>query len=165
MKWNDLYRRIEYLLTIEDSPDILVIHCGANDIGYRVSCVFGHDMIRTVDRLRILLPKCKLVWSQILPRLKYRNEKIHKSLEKTRIRMNSMISTYILKCGGGYIRYPEISESDPALFTDDVHLSQIGNDIFTYRIQQGLYNFIKFVHSISPPNGEEGPWLRESVSI
>ncbi|CAC5391882.1 unnamed protein product [Mytilus coruscus] len=69
-------------------------------------------------------------------KLKYRNEIVHRSLNRTRVRLNSLAATYIIKHGGAYIRYPEISEDNPDLFLDGVHLSDIGNDLFLYRLQQ-----------------------------
>ncbi|CAC5378575.1 unnamed protein product [Mytilus coruscus] len=98
-------------------------------------------------------------------KLKYRNEIVHRSLNRATVRLNSLAATYIIKHGGAYIRYPEISEDIPDLFLDGVHLSDIGNDLFLYRLQQGLFDIIKLSHTICPQNGEVGPWLRESVSL
>lgn len=165
MRICEIIPKVKHLLTLEEPPQVLVFHCGGNDIGQNVSCVLGHDILKVIDCLRVLLPKSKFVWSQILPRLKYRNEIVHRSLNRTRVRLNSLVATYIIKHGGAYIRYPEISEDNPDLFLDGVHLSDIGNNLFLYRLQQGLFDIIKFSHTICPQNGEVGPWLRESVSL
>ena len=34
MKWRDVEKRIKFLLKFEDPPELLLIHCGGNDIGY-----------------------------------------------------------------------------------------------------------------------------------
>ncbi|VDI23821.1 Hypothetical predicted protein, partial [Mytilus galloprovincialis] len=148
MRICEIIPKVKHLLTLEEPPQVLVFHCGGNDIGQKVSCVLGHDILKVIDCLRVLLPKSKFVWSQILPRLKYRNEIVHRSLNRTRVRLNSLVATYIIKHGGAYIRYPELSEDNPDLFLDGVHLSDIGNNLFLYRLQQGLFDIIKFSHTI-----------------
>ncbi|CAC5390296.1 CRNS1 [Mytilus coruscus] len=153
MRICEIIPKVKHLLTFEEL--VLVLHCGGNDIGQKVSCVLGHDILKVIDCLQVLLPQSKFVWSQILPRLKYRNEIVHRSLNRARVRLNSLAATYIIKHGGAYIRYPEISEDNPDLFLDGVHLSDIGNDLFLYRLQQGLFDIIKFSHTICPQNGED----------
>lgn len=164
MKWSDLLPKIKKLLSLEDSPDFLMIHCGGNSIGnkFKKSCKLGHDMTNTIDCLKLLIPNTKLIWSEILPRLQYRNENSHKALDTVRIRLNNKLATYVLEKGGFYIRYPELSELDSALFKDlpdGVHLTDFGNSLFLYRIQQALHNFLLSNVKVSPPNGELGPWL------
>lgn len=156
--------KIKKLLLLEDSPNFLMIHCEGNSIGnkFKKSCTLGHDMTKTIDSLKLMLPETKIIWSEILPRLQYRNEICHKALESVRIRLNNKLATYVLENGGFYIRYPELSESDPAFFKDlpdGVHLTDFGNIIFLYRIQQALYNFLLTKVKVSPPTGELGPWL------
>ncbi|KAJ8304808.1 hypothetical protein KUTeg_018391 [Tegillarca granosa] len=107
-----------------------------------------------------MLPNTKLIWSQILPRLKWRNERNHKAVNKSRVRINSYIAKFMISNGGLYIRYPEIVQSNVGMFYNDkVHLSQLGNDIFLYRLQQALQVFITSDSKVSPSNVESGPWL------
>ena len=105
------------------------------------------------------LPKSLMVWSQILPRRKCRHEISHPKLEKGRKRINSYISTYIIKRGGVCIRYPEIEETNAGLYEDNVHLSVLGYDLMLNYLQGGLYKFIPTDASVFSSLNEIGPWL------
>ena len=150
---------IKNLLNYEEPPAALVLHVGGNDIGQLPLKQLRKDMLTLLNELYMLLPNTIFIWSQILPRLQWRNEISHRALEKCRVRLNSFAATKVLQEGGRYIRYPEIVEEDTGLFCDGVHLSHVGNDIFLYRIHQALQIFSKSSTSfVSPPLGEFGPW-------
>lgn len=82
-------------------------------------------------------------------------------MDMVRKRLNSFVATALIRTGGKYIRYPEIQIDCPHLFAPDgVHLSELGNQFFLYRIQQGLQTLItKPTEKVSPKLGEFGPWL------
>ena len=134
---------IRHLLTIEDHPHLLVIHCGGNDIGQVNSCVLGHRMAVIIRQLIRLLLHTKIIFSQILPRLHWRGELNHTALNRVRIRINSKIASLVIRNVGYYFKYPELSELNPDLFSrDKVHLSETGNDIFLLRLQQYLTSIL-----------------------
>ena len=160
MKWDDLCHKIIYLLKFEDAPDYLVIHCGGNDFGSTSAYELREQMRASISYLSRCLPNTRLVWSQILPRLVWRHERSHSALERVRIRTNNFLANLVIRSGGAYIRYPELTERNPGMFsTDNVHLSMIGNDLFLYRIQQAIHVFVTTESVVSPPTGESGPWL------
>ena len=66
----------------------------------------------------------------------------------------------MVKLGGASIKYPELTKKNVQFFDDQdkVHLTQLGNDIFLYRLQQALKTFLTSNVSVSPPTGESGPW-------
>ncbi|XP_033759311.1 uncharacterized protein LOC117341555, partial [Pecten maximus] len=138
LRWRELEPFIRHLLTVEDIPQILVIHCGGNDIGQCVSCGLRHAIVKTLHKLMQLLPDTIFVWSQILPRLEWRNEIVHEAVERVRPRVNSKVASYLTGLGGKYITYPELQDCNPEFFVDKVHLSNLGNDIFLYHVQQDL---------------------------
>lgn len=158
LRWRNLLSHIKLLLPIDDPPDILVIHCGGNDVAQSNSGFLRQQILQDLKQIAILLPQTRLVWSAILPRLKWRGEVNHSSVRRIPVRINSQVASYIVGNGGGYIRYPEITDKNPALFCDDVHLSPLGNDLFLYRLQQGLQKFLSTPAKVSPPFGEFGPW-------
>lgn len=158
LKWRDLLKHINLLLPVVDPPDILVIHCGGNDVAQGNSCVLRHSMISVIDKLFVMFPNSRLVWSAILPRIKWRGEKSHSAVSRIPVRINSQIGAYVVKRGGCYIRYPEITDTNLNLFADDVHLSAVGNQFFLYRLQQALQTFVTSDEQVSPPFGELGPW-------
>lgn len=160
MRWGQIYNCIKHLLKFEHKPDILVLHCSGNDIGQISTLVLRHQIIRTLKRLKQEMPETFIVWSQVLPRLSWRNENNHNALESARKRLNSYVAKHVIDLGGGYIHYPEISQSSPGLFKEDgVHLTFLGNDLFLYRLQQALQLFISKNVTVSPQTGEYGPWL------
>lgn len=160
MKWSEVLCKIKHLLKFIDPPNFIILHCGGNDICDCKSLQLINNIISTLKTMFELLPNTKIIWSQILPRLKWRYEKNHVAVDKIRKRVNSKIATFLLKNGGYYIRYPEITELNTGLFQpDNVHLSKLGNDIFLYRIQQALQRFLLYNVNLSPPLFESGPWL------
>ena len=63
-------------------------------------------------------------------------------MEKVRCRLNSAGSSFLLKSGGGYIRYPDIKGSNNLLQKDGVHLTDVGNNILLNTIQGGIEQFL-----------------------
>ncbi|KAJ8297896.1 hypothetical protein KUTeg_024427 [Tegillarca granosa] len=161
MRWEQVFNKIKYLITFIDPPEFLLLHCGGNDIGSSLKSVeLIHLILNTIVKIFKLLPKTRLIWSQILPRLEWRNEVNHRALNKVRVRVNRKIANFVLKNNGFYIKYPELIESNTGCFSkDNVHLSDLGNDLFLFRIQQALQTFLTTNHIVSPPYGESGPWL------
>lgn len=161
MKVCNLVRKIKYFLTFENPPDFIMIHCGGNDIGS--SGTVGDlrfKMIEIFDTVQSLLPNTKIVYSQVLPRLKWRSHIDINSLEKARRRINNKIAHHIVTNGGYYIRYPMISLQSVEVFCKDgVHLSPLGNDIFLFTIQAAFQNFFTKSINTYPPVGTFGPWL------
>ena len=86
------------------------LYCGGNNIGgKKKSIVLRKQMEKTIISLHKHLPNTKLVWSQILPRRKYRGKIPTFELEEVRKRINNRLATVVLRTGGNYIRYPELS--------------------------------------------------------
>lgn len=101
------------LLKYEEVPYMSVIYSGGNDIGQILESVTLRVTIKSIlDKLDVLLPNTILVWSQFLPRLCWRGEIDHHTLEKVRVCINSHIPTYLTNMGRKYIRYPELDTED-----------------------------------------------------
>ena len=162
LRWTDLEGKVNQLLKFEDPPDFLVIHCGGNDIGIgpKKSILLRKRMERTIINISLKMPHTRMVWSQILPRYKWRSSLLQEQLDKIRVRLNSRLATLILSLGGASIKYPELDKENVQFLQDDrVHLTDLGNDIMLYRIQQAFQTFLTSNVSVSPPTGESGPWL------
>lgn len=143
MRWRHLLPKIRQLLQYEDPPHFLVLHCGGNDIGQIKSSELREKIEKSLDALSPLLPRTKIIWSQILPRLKWGNARDNKALNKTRVRVNSFVATKLLAHQGGYIRYQKITPSDESFFKGDgVHLTEKGNKIFLKTLKKALQRFI-----------------------
>jgi len=82
MKWDQVVAVINYLLLSDLPPSILVIHCGGNDICDTPSGLLRYKIRVAISTISRLLPYTLLVWSQILPRIQWQNEKNHSALER-----------------------------------------------------------------------------------
>ena len=164
LRIGDVARFLRTLLQYEDEPNALILHVGGNDIGQVPLRQLRYDIVCLFNDVKSLLPNTTIIWSQILPRLHWRNEFSHMALERARVRLNSLAATVALSSGGGYVRYPEIVEANHGLFCDNVHLSHIGNDILLYRLHQAILAFFEMkCNFVAPPMGEFGPWLSTLV--
>lgn len=67
MNWFDIIPKIKLLLRYESPPEILVIHCGANDhdIGKIPLLRFRAIMQSTITELNRILPNTTIGWSNI----------------------------------------------------------------------------------------------------
>lgn len=142
LKIEHLYQEIQSMAyQLNSVPDILLIHCGGNDLGNTRLGYISYFLKSCISDIYNLLPGTKIIWSAILPRLHYRNEVNHFKLDKGRKRINSAIAKYCISKGGGYIHYPQIYENE-MFFRDLVHLSTLGNSIFVENIMNGIWSFL-----------------------
>lgn len=142
MVWSELYKKIKALLKVNDSPHYLILHCGGNDIGNISLRILIQIFKRTLEKIQLLLPNTKIIWSQLLPRRNWRYSENIDAMNKTVKRLNSSIAAAVVQNGGGYIKYPDINSKDALLFeSDGVHLSQTGNEIFLNTICAAIEQF------------------------
>ena len=87
MKWMHLMNVILGMVNYAGIPNILIIHCGANNIGDDPSGRLLYDIRLTLRSLmEVVLPVCTIIYSEMLPRLFWRfsarTSKTEKKLEK-----------------------------------------------------------------------------------
>lgn len=141
MTWGELLPRIRFLLNIESPPSILVIHCGGNSIGSTSLFDLRNFIKDDLLKIKKMLPHCKIVWSQILPRRSWRFSKNAKALNFVAARLNNYAAWLCIRLGGSYVKYPEITWNIPGMFAaDGVHLSYLGNCFFLFNLQSALLN-------------------------
>ena len=89
-----------------------------------------------------MLPNSLLIYSQILPRKKWRYNSNLKAMERARKRINRGIRTYYYKSNAKVITHADLQDGHKILYADDgVHFSFWGNDIFINAIHCGLEQF------------------------
>lgn len=127
-------------------PAMIVVHVGGNDI---VTMKQAH-LIRRIKKvfhyIHSVFPNAYLVWSDILPRTKWRGvESIEPNLSRLndkRKRINRagrQTARSLFK--GRYITH-EIDTKTPGLLkTDGTHLTKIGNRIFLLAFEEALRLF------------------------
>ena len=127
MTLGELNPRISYLLQFENTPDILVIHCGGNSIGQIPLHHLRRQIRETILQLEKILPSTKLIWSQILPRYNWRYSENAKAMNFAAARLNNYAAWLICQLGGHYIKYTELWWDAHGIFSNDgVHLSDFG---------------------------------------
>jgi hypothetical protein len=136
---------VHALLNWRRPPALLVIHAGGNYIGNMRCGLLRYNIKLIVKQLMQLLPNTTIVWSSILPRLRYRSSKNTKAMENCRTRINRSLVDYVIKYKGKAIKYPEFNDRYPGLFFY-VHLSFIGNDLILNTIQGAFDTFLHNFH-------------------
>lgn len=144
MIWTDMYKKIKTLLKVNDKPQYLIMHCAANDMGKTKLKELIENVKTTLGKIQLLLPDTKIIWSQLLPRRKWRYSEVVNAMNKSLKRLNSSIAAELVRKGGGYIKYPDIKPNDELLFDrDGVHLSEKGTEIFLNTICAAIEQFSK----------------------
>ena len=140
------------MLRYVDPPNILIIHVVGNDIGATKTIELCYKINKILSWSRSCLPSSVLVWSQILPRLKWCYSENLRALDRCRNRVNSSIASFQMKYSGSYIRYPEIKANEK-FFEDGVHLASLGNEIFLNTLQGGIESIVEnWSSSLTFPN-------------
>jgi hypothetical protein len=89
MKLKYLIHIILGMVNLSGIPDIILIHCGANDVGEEPSGKLMYDMKVAFSSLKIeILPGCSIIFSEMLPRRTWRFSNSTHKMEKTRKRVN-----------------------------------------------------------------------------
>ncbi|KAJ8314184.1 hypothetical protein KUTeg_008745 [Tegillarca granosa] len=107
--------------------------------------------------------KSGMRWGEVLPKINHLITFIEPPsysilLCGVRLRINRIISKYVICNGSFYVRYQELTEKYVGLFDQDGVIF-IGNDLFLYRIQQALISFTNSNDIVSSTDGESVPWL------
>lgn len=149
MKWENLMSLISGLLNCYGLPHAIMIHCGGNDIGNsKTPCgLLIHQMKVAFAHILFELPGTAIIWSNIMPRLKWRTSPNVVKMNRTRKRVNRFARSHLLRHNCYILKHPDFDDMIPSLFADGVHLSLIGNDIFINSIQGALETFFSNPHT------------------
>ena len=113
---------IQCMLNLYGSPSAVLIHCGGSDIGHtETPCglLTYQIKVKLVPLFNEILPGCPIIWSSIVPRIKWRLSKNTTTMEKTRRRINRHVRSYFLNKKCYVIKYPDVDDKLPALFDPD----------------------------------------------
>lgn len=133
------------LSQIFEEPDVLIIHCGGNSIGDPdlPSLEFRKLIKRIFAFVRGNFPDTKIVWSQILPRGKWKYCDNLSIMNETRQRLNNYAATECIRQGGYYIKYPNMKLGKEYLWDKDkVHLTDFGNEELLGTLRSALAAFL-----------------------
>ncbi|XP_052719097.1 uncharacterized protein LOC128190899 isoform X1 [Crassostrea angulata] len=152
LKWEELDDHISLLLQEHGTPPrVLIIHCGGNSIGLVSLKKLQLQMKSLMGYLHQKMSNTLLVWSNILPRKYWLHMISSIAAEQARIRINSSLGSFVCKkLNGALIRHPDIDINQPKLFQDYVHLSKLGNFLFTNTIKTALVKFLTTKQNVYP---------------
>lgn len=120
-------------------PHWLVVHLGGNDLGQLTSIGLILRLKELFQRVRIRWPEVQLVWSDIVPRSRWRGARDVVALDGARKKVNCAVSQWVVAHGGVAVRHPLLVVQSPWLFwRDGVHLSEEGTRIFLRAIFSAL---------------------------
>jgi lysophospholipase L1-like esterase len=138
MRWDDLLPFFHTCLKRRMAPDVLVIHCGGNDLGCVKSVLLLKAMKRDLHDLHQQFPQMKIMLSSINQRRQWRDAPPEK-MDKVRKFVNNVMATFVSCVNGRTVPHPYIRFDKPELFlSDNVHLTAKGSDIFLNGIAQVL---------------------------
>jgi lysophospholipase L1-like esterase len=153
---HQLKKKLLMLNQYEQSPDLMVIHCGGNDLGTVDLYNLLNNVKTQILSLKTNFPNSTLVWSQILPRKNWRYSNDCQAMERSRKKLNRVAATTVLKLNGCYLKHPDLLQDiSKFLMPDGVHLNQLGNAIFLNTLQGGLEFFVLKMGQVYPDSGKK----------
>lgn len=103
MVLSQLLPKLRVLRRIENDPDVLIIHCGANSLGLIELKSLLEKLQDTLEQIAKLFPRSKLVWSNLLPRFNWRYSEDIRAMEDSRKRVNREAILLVTSMGGGVL--------------------------------------------------------------
>ncbi|XP_056385834.1 uncharacterized protein LOC130282023 [Hyla sarda] len=139
MRWPQVLSETVDLSGRLRSGVVLVVHAGGNDLCFTRVPELITIMKADVERLGGFFSEMVLVWSEIVPRVKWQGARDAEAIERSRRLVNSRMARFVRSKGGVVVRHREL-EGDNRRFmiSDGVHLNDIGLDIFLSGLQDGV---------------------------
>ena len=147
MHWNELKGGFQKAMLFSVAPFMIIIHLGGNDI---VTIKQG-KMIKWIKRdlkyIASVFPQAILVWSDILPRKKWRgminSPPNLKQINNKRKRINRAGRQAVNDIINGRSIVHKIDLVTPGLFkADGCHLTLVGNAIFLNTLEEAVSAFL-----------------------
>jgi len=110
---------------------------GGNDFGRTDVKLLKIKLCELLGFIQQTMPDTTIIWSQVLPR------NWSKGLRKASKRFNSFAVKKVKECNGFYLCHPNLPFTPRHYDQDGVHLTAVGNDLFTDNIRVGLFHFLR----------------------
>ncbi|XP_063295456.1 uncharacterized protein LOC134582747 [Pelobates fuscus] len=104
--WGEVCGMVFRMVAGGHRPDLLVLHAGGNDLGLTPQRRLVKWMKQDLNSLRDLLPGVMLVWSEIVPRRRWRHARDPEAIDRCRKKVNSLMASFVRKLGGWPEAYP-----------------------------------------------------------
>ena len=145
MTWELLRQELQSVSSLQN-PSVIVIHLGGNNVLSTSVQKMGRIIKRDLKYISQNFPSTLLVWSDILPRLKWENsceDSDLKAIDHKRHRFNLKAHSFIQTLDMGRIIKHDITADLSCLYQPDgCHLTDVGMDIFNHTLQGGLEAFL-----------------------
>ncbi|XP_024280361.1 uncharacterized protein si:dkeyp-121d4.3 isoform X1 [Oncorhynchus tshawytscha] len=140
MTWAQLLPQLDQLKIKWPKPDVVILHLGGNDLGTQSPEALMSSVKKDLTSVRSIFPQCRLVWSDILPRMSWRQTEDSEAVDNFRAAINRRVHAIIAELGGTALTHENITCcSDAGLYRPDgVHLSGKGIDTFNLNLQDFL---------------------------
>ncbi|CDQ80373.1 unnamed protein product [Oncorhynchus mykiss] len=140
MTWAQLLPQLDQLKIKWPKPDVVILHLGGNDLGTQSPEALMSSVKKDLTSVRSIFPQCRLVWSDILPRMSWRQTEDSEAVDNFRAVINRRVHAIIAELGGTALTHENITCcSDAGLYRPDgVHLSGKGIDTFNLNLQDFL---------------------------
>ena len=145
MAWPDFKNRIQYLMMLKARPFIIVIHLGGNSVVKIKLRTFQKKIERDLKYMFLAYTCVIFVWSDILPRLKWKGAKPkdYPAMERKRCSLNRTARKAVASyTDGRQIIYNNIDHTPGLFWYDGTHLSDIGSDLLLVNMQESVRSFI-----------------------
>lgn len=125
-------------------PDLLIVHCGGNDLGTLTGVGLEMLLKDTFEQLMALFPQTALVYSNICQRQKWRwSNQFCPQIEKSRKHVNKSVSAYMRDHGMGSLYNNNLRYYMQDIYRGDgVHFSDEGNRIFTLNLKMCIGTYL-----------------------
>nr|XP_009299120.1 uncharacterized protein LOC103910855 [Danio rerio] len=144
LRWKRLPKYFQDLIKGRVVPDVLVLHCGGNDIGEVTSVLLVNSMKEDLLQMKLQHPDMKILFSSLTQRCWWKAGAKPAKLDKARKFVNSVMATFVDSLNGAMIMHPHIRHDSPGLFLKDgVHFTPMGNYIFLSSIANCLKDHIQ----------------------
>ena len=145
MTWELLRQKLQWV-SLHRNPFMIVIHLGGNNVLSTSIQKMERIIKRDLKHISLTFPSTIFVWSDILPRLKWKYsgpDADLKAIDHKRHRFNLKAHAIIQTFKMGRIIMHDISSDSPNLFIHDgCHLSNVGLDIFNHTLQGDIETFL-----------------------
>ncbi|XP_029451850.1 uncharacterized protein LOC115088071 isoform X3 [Rhinatrema bivittatum] len=141
MGWDELLPFLFEWIQMWGEPNLIIFHLGGNDIGSKTCRELLTCMKKDLSQVMIRCPRVLLGWSDIIVRLRNKDETIWRVGVK---KLNRQLGKWMGWEGGFWIRHQWSWGNEAGLFSGDgVHLSEVGMDLFNNSLQEGLEKEIR----------------------
>ena len=131
LRWTSLLPFFSRSLRERAAPEILIIHCGSNDMDKISSVKMVNRMKEDLHQLHHRHPGMKICLSALNQRCRWGAGANPARIDKARKFVNSVMATFVRSLNGAVIEHPHIRHDSPGLFLKDgVHFAPRGNYMF-----------------------------------